>query len=175
MSVSKDRNNILVPAKVQATLRLILIYNCAFNSITALYTNAFSYFSCYKRRRSIPVIIRGWKIHLDSMFGTTQSTSYLFLDIILDLHDSKIAPIVKLHCLTTKAEHCKSISSPFSSIFASYLIVYPPPTRHRAQRSQCCGVKYNADETFKANAIWKAGKGEETQLSARHVFFKGCP
>lgn len=43
------------------------------------------------------------------------------------------------------------------------------------QCTQCSGVKYNVDEPFKANAIWKAGKGEGTQLSAKHVFFKGCP
>lgn len=31
------------------------------------------------------------------------------------------------------------------------------------------------DEHFKGNAIWKAGKGEGTQLSAKHIFLKGCP
>lgn len=139
--------------------------------------NAFSYFSCYKRKRSIPVIIRGWKMQLDSVFRTARTTSHLLLHVILYLHESKMAPIVKLHCLTTKTEHCRGISFFVCHTWncVAYLIAYPPPTRHRAQCSQCCGVKYNADEAFKANAIWKAGKGEETQLSARHVFFKGCP
>lgn len=41
--------------------------------------------------------------------------------------------------------------------------------------TKCFGDKYNADKPFKANASWKAGKGKGTQLSAKHIFFKGCP
>lgn len=77
---------------------------------------------------------------------------------------------MKLHCLTTTKNQITAEASPaqFSSSLVSHLklcslfnCVCPPPpphpnhppTRHRAQCSQRCGVKYNADEAFKANAI----------------------
>lgn len=57
----------------------------------------------------------------DSVFGTARTTLYLLLPMILYLHDSKMAPIVNLRCLTTKTEHRRGIYSPFLSIFVSNL------------------------------------------------------
>lgn len=163
---------------MQAGLRLTLI----FNSITALFikcialipvTMLLAIFHVIKGKDLFLWSLEVEKCNLTACSGQHGPPNICLQHMLLYLHDSKMA-------VRTKPEHCRGISSPISSRFVShtnyvaYLIVYPP-TCHRAQCSQCCGVKYNADEAFKANAIWKAGKGEETQLSARHVFFKGCP
>lgn len=139
--------------------------------------NAFSYFSCYKRKRSIPVIIRGWKMQLDSAFRTARTTSYLLIHVILYLHESKMAPIVKLHCLTTKTEHCRGISFFVCHTWncVAYLIVYPPPLAIVHSAHSAVGLNIMRTKPLKQMQSERLAKAKRRSCRRGMSFLRAAP
>lgn len=172
---------------MQATLRLTLIYNCAFNSITALNTECIALMPV-TMLLAIFHVIKGrdlflWSLEIEKCNLTACSaltaltTSYLLLHVILYLHESKMAPIVTLHCLTTKTEHCRGISFFVCHTWncVAYLILYPPPLAIVHSAHSAVGLNIMRTKPLKQMQSERLAKAKRRSCRRGMSFLRAAP